>query len=85
MSPDDSGELPPGFHEQDTLPPPANDADAAPPPPDAETRPLQVHVIPRGFAVYAFHAAISDVFRALDMLVATGDAIARQLDEGDAP
>lgn len=81
--PDDTDD-PPNFHEQDTLPPPDNDTDPPPPPSEPVVEP-KIHVIPRGFAVYAFLAAVSDVHRALDMLVATGDAIARQLDDQDAP
>jgi hypothetical protein len=64
-------ETPP--HARDTLPAPAND-DGEPPPP----------IIPAGFARHALRAALEDAYRAMYMLAATADAVARQLD-GETP
>lgn len=70
MSPPDD-ELPP--HARPTLPDLEASNDADPPPP----------IIPAGFARHAVEAAISDAYRALNLLAATADAIARQLDSED--
>lgn len=72
----DSTKPPNDPHDRPTLDelPPVNDTE--PPPP----------LIPRGFAQHAMMAAISDVYRAVELLTATADAIARQLDaQEDTP